>query len=56
MVKALDIQDSFSGRYEDDLEEAPDVFEDLAEMCEVNPKQKRKEMIAMIKGMQRNLF
>lgn len=56
LVKAFIGQSAYSGSYQENLEEVLDIYDELAEMCEVNPRQKRRAMAVILKGPARAYF
>lgn len=56
LVKAFIVQEPFSGRYQENLEEVIAVYEDWDDMCVVLEGQKRKAMTVALKGPAKALF
>lgn len=56
LVKYFIGQTPFSGRYEEELEDIISIYEDMFEMCDVFPGQKRKAVGIMLEGSAKKYF
>lgn len=56
LLKVFTGYGSNGGSYDESFEETLDVYNELADMCEVTPKQKRRAMAIILKGSARAFF
>lgn len=56
IIKAYQGQPTFSGLYDEDLENIVELYTETAENCDATEDEKRKAMFTMLKGNARSLF
>lgn len=56
MMKDFTGKPSFSGAYEEDLDNVLSIFDTITDMCEITPEEKLQAMPVILKGDALTLF